>query len=75
MVWGGRVEAHAPNYFQDAHLGRAVRVADVLLFDVHRGKEWVRVKLKGQTPPHTYGASMLPIGNNQILIFGGSDGE
>jgi hypothetical protein len=74
VVWGGRVAANHANYFQDAQFGSRVRGQDMLLFDVHRGKEWVRVKLKGQPPPHTYGACMLPIGNNQILVFGGTDG-
>jgi hypothetical protein len=74
VVWGGRVAATAKDYFEDVSFGQRSRGDDLLLFDAHRGKEWTRVKLKGQAPPHAYGASMLPVGNNQILIFGGSDG-
>jgi hypothetical protein len=73
-VWGGCVTATEPAYFEDVNFGQRFRQQDLLLYDVHRGKEWTRVKLKGQVPPLIYGASMLPIGNNQILIFGGSDG-
>ena len=55
--------------------GQRSRQQDILLFDVHRGKQWTRVKLRGQVPPRTYGGSMMPVGNNQILVFGGTDGE
>ena len=73
-VWGGCVTATESAYFEDVDRGQRCRQQDLLLYDVHRGKQWTRVKLKGQIPPLMYGACMLPIGNHQILIFGGSDG-
>jgi hypothetical protein len=73
-VWGGRVTASDPAYFEDLSRGRSLRQQDILLYDVHRGRQWSRVRLKGQIPPHISGASMMPIGDNQILIFGGTDG-
>jgi hypothetical protein len=73
-VWGGCVTASEPAYFEDVNFGQRSRHQDILLYDVHRGRQWTRVKLKGQVPPNMHGASMAPVGNNQILIFGGTDG-
>jgi hypothetical protein len=73
-VWGGCVTASEPAYFEDVNFGQRSRHQDILLYDVHRGRQWMRVKLKGQAPPNMLGASMAPVGNNQILIFGGTDG-
>jgi hypothetical protein len=90
-VWGGRVTASQPAYFEDVTfgaspppqhnrkpvtfpLGQRSRQQDILLYDVHRGRSWTRVRLGGQAPPQLYGASMVPVGNNQILLFGGTDG-
>ena len=74
VVWGGRVTASQPAYFEDVIAGQRLRQQDLLLYDVHRGRKWMRVKLGDQVPPQLYGASMMPVGNNQILLFGGTDG-